>query len=99
MPIYEYSCEGCGKLHEIIQKFSDAPIAECPDCGGRMRKLISNSAFVLKGTGWYSDGYASGDGKKAIEAEKGGKKAPETPKEANKETKTETTAKAEKTET
>lgn len=60
MPIYEYECRSCGKKHEIIQKHSDKPVAECPDCRGHMRKLISNSSFVLKGTGWYKTDYASG---------------------------------------
>lgn len=60
MPIYEYECRACGKKHEIIQKHSDNPVAECPDCRGSMRKLISNSSFVLKGTGWYKTDYASG---------------------------------------
>lgn len=70
MPIYEYECVGCGKRFDILQKFSDEPIAECPDCSGSVKKLISNSTFVLKGHGWYADGYAScgsgesGNGKK-----------------------------------
>jgi putative FmdB family regulatory protein len=67
MPIYEYGCVKCGKTHEIMQKFSDAPLAVCPDCGGEVRKLISNTSFVLKGTGWYATDYASsktaGEGK------------------------------------
>ncbi len=59
MPIYEYECQGCGKLHEIMQKITEPPVAKCPDCGGEMRKLISNTSFVLKGTGWYMTDYAS----------------------------------------
>ncbi len=70
MPIYEYRCTGCGREHEFIQKFSDEPMASCPDCGGELQKLISNTSFVLKGTGWYATDYASGDRKKALEAEK-----------------------------
>jgi len=50
MPIYEYGCAKCGKTHEIMQKFSDVPLAVCPDCGGEVKKLISNTSFVLKGT-------------------------------------------------
>jgi putative FmdB family regulatory protein len=67
MPIYEYGCMKCGKTHELMQKFSDAPLSVCPDCGGKVRKLISNTSFVLKGTGWYATDYASpkkgGEGK------------------------------------
>ncbi|HMK57306.1 MAG TPA: zinc ribbon domain-containing protein [Dissulfurispiraceae bacterium] len=60
MPIYEYGCTKCGKTHEIMQKFSDAPLSVCPDCGGKVKKMISNTSFVLKGTGWYATDYASG---------------------------------------
>ncbi len=70
MPIYEYACLGCGKTHEIMQKFSDAPIEVCPDCGGEMKKLISNTSFVLKGTGWYVTDYASKDKKTSSAAAK-----------------------------
>jgi putative FmdB family regulatory protein len=59
MPIYEYECNGCGKLHEIMQKITDSPLTKCPECGGDLRKLISNTSFVLKGTGWYMTDYAS----------------------------------------
>ena len=57
MPLYEYQCESCGKVHEIIQKFSDEPLSECPECKGPMSKLISRSSFALKGTGWYTTDY------------------------------------------
>ncbi len=62
MPIYEYECTVCGKRHEVIQKFSDPVLTECPACKGKLRKLISNSSFVLKGTGWYVTDYARKDG-------------------------------------
>lgn len=65
MPLYEYKCEECGNVLEVIQKFSDDPIEKCPKCGGTMSKLISNTSFVLKGGGWYADGYT---GKKPAEA-------------------------------
>ncbi|MBF0472695.1 MAG: zinc ribbon domain-containing protein [Nitrospirae bacterium] len=64
MPIYEYKCCGCGKIHEIIQKFSDAPITECPSCKGMLKKMISNTSFVLKGSGWYVTDYPSADRKR-----------------------------------
>jgi len=59
MPIYEYECEKCGHQTEILQKFSDPPIAECSACHGKMKKLISQSTFHLKGSGWYVTDYAS----------------------------------------
>jgi putative FmdB family regulatory protein len=57
MPIYEYGCEKCGKKHTILQKISDAPKTECPDCGGELKKLISNAALKFKGSGFYCNDY------------------------------------------
>jgi len=62
MPIYEYQCESCKQVHEIIQRISEKPLTTCPDCQGTMKKMISMSAFHLKGGGWYTDGYASAGG-------------------------------------
>jgi putative FmdB family regulatory protein len=53
MPIYEYECSKCGRIDEVIQKFSDKPLARCKHCSGKLHKLISHSSFHLKGTGWY----------------------------------------------
>jgi len=58
MPIYEYGCDACGKVLEVIQKFSDEPLKTCPDCSGRLTKLISRTSFQFKGTGWYVTDYA-----------------------------------------
>ncbi|SHJ87519.1 putative regulatory protein, FmdB family [Desulfatibacillum alkenivorans DSM 16219] len=58
MPIYEYECTECGKTMEALQKFSDDPLTTCEFCSGKLRKLISNSSFHLKGTGWYVTDYA-----------------------------------------
>lgn len=59
MPIYEYGCKKCGKVIEVRQKFSDAPLKKCESCKGELEKLISASSFVLKGSGWYKTDYAS----------------------------------------
>jgi len=72
MPIYEYGCSECGKRIEAFQKIADEPLTVCPDCGGELSKLISNTSFVLKGGGWYADGYAS-SGDKAEAPSKGDK--------------------------
>jgi putative FmdB family regulatory protein len=53
MPIYEYQCSACGSVEEALQKFSDKPLTKCRNCSGKLHKLISQSAFHLKGTGWY----------------------------------------------
>lgn len=57
MPIYEYRCQNCQKIHEVMQKFSDAPLEKCPDCTSPVQKQMSLSSFALKGTGWYSTDY------------------------------------------
>ena len=59
MPIYEYECTDKGHRFEMLQKMSDDPIQTCPECGGNVRKLISAAGFMLKGSGWYKDGYSS----------------------------------------
>jgi len=58
MPIYEYRCLDCGHEFERMQKFSDPPVDKCPACPGTVQKLISRSAFHLKGNGWYVTDYA-----------------------------------------
>jgi putative FmdB family regulatory protein len=67
MPIYEYACAACGHQFEEWQKMSDAPVRTCPKCKKKkVERLISRTAFQLKGGGWYSDLYSSskpGDGK------------------------------------
>jgi putative FmdB family regulatory protein len=57
MPLYEYRCERCGKVIEVLQKYSDAPVEIHESCGGKLEKLISQSAFQLKGSGWYATDY------------------------------------------
>src|SRR5262245_59927505 len=59
MPLYEYQCESCGHRFERIQKFSDPPVTECPNCGkGPVQKLLSPPAIQFKGSGWYITDYA-----------------------------------------
>jgi putative FmdB family regulatory protein len=58
MPLYEYQCAKCGKVFEVIQKFSDAPLEVHEGCGGEVVKLLSAPAFHFKGSGWYATDYA-----------------------------------------
>ncbi len=61
MPIYEYQCVDCGKVFEEWQSFSDKPLAQCPFCKGRVKRLFSkNVGFVFKGSGFYVTDYRSG---------------------------------------
>jgi len=54
MPFYEYRCAECGHEFEAMQKMSDAPLTDCPECGKpALAKLVSASGFLLKGSGWY----------------------------------------------
>jgi putative FmdB family regulatory protein len=69
MPLYEYRCHSCGKTFEVIQKFSDEPLRTHEGCGGELEKLISRSAFQLKGSGWYATDYAKGNGGGAAKSE------------------------------
>ena len=60
MPIYEYRCTKCGHTLEAIQKIDDRPLSKCPECSGKLEKLVSRAAFQLKGGGWFSEGYGGG---------------------------------------
>ncbi|HIC85584.1 MAG TPA: zinc ribbon domain-containing protein [Desulfobacterales bacterium] len=59
MPIYEYECSDCGVISEAWQKITDSPLERCEHCGGRLKRLISQNTFHLKGTGWYVTDYAA----------------------------------------
>ncbi|MBM4299071.1 MAG: hypothetical protein FJ143_15150 [Deltaproteobacteria bacterium] len=57
MPIYEYQCQKCGSF-EATQRITEKALSKCPTCKGKVKKLISNTSFQLKGTGWYITDYA-----------------------------------------
>jgi putative FmdB family regulatory protein len=58
MPTYEYECEECGHRFEQLQKMSDDPLRECPECGGPVRRLIgAGSGVIFKGKGFYATDY------------------------------------------
>lgn len=64
MPIYEYQCQACGHDMEALQKISDQPLTDCPECGrAQLKKLISAAGFRLKGGGWYETDFKAGGGK------------------------------------
>ena len=97
MPIYEYACERCNAEFEVEQRITDDPLKRCPRCRSpKVKRLISQTSFVLKGSGWYSDLYSSRkDGKPSArdEAEAGkqadAKEIPTEKKESKAERKTE----------
>lgn len=69
MPLYEYQCKKCGHRFERIQKFSDAPVKKCPECGGKVEQLISAPAVQFKGSGWYVTDYAKKSGSGSAKSE------------------------------
>jgi putative FmdB family regulatory protein len=91
MPIYEYQCQKCGTF-ELTQRITDKPLGKCPTCKGKVKKLISNTSFQLKGTGWYITDYARKDKgaseKGASTGENGAKSSSDAKTESKKESKT-----------
>jgi putative FmdB family regulatory protein len=57
MPIYEYQCQKCGTI-EVTQRITEKALIKCPTCKSKVKRLISNTSFQLKGTGWYVTDYA-----------------------------------------
>ena len=78
MPIYEYQCGACGYAFEALQKMSDGPLRDCPECNApELKKALSAPRFRLKGKGWYETDFKTGDKKKNLHdsESKGDKKA------------------------
>ena len=65
MPTYSYRCDTCGQQFDRVQRFSDEPLTDCPDCEGTVRRVIQPVGVVFKGSGWYIN-----DSRKSPEAEK-----------------------------
>ncbi|WP_188894489.1 FmdB family zinc ribbon protein [Microlunatus endophyticus] len=65
MPTYQYRCSECGHDLEAVQKFSDAALTECPNCGGKLRKVYNAVGVVFKGSGFYSTDNRSGSSSKS----------------------------------
>ena len=79
MPFYEYRCDNCEYQLEALQKISDSPLVDCPQCGQpSLKKLVSAAAFRLKGSGWYETDFKKSGKKNLHESgarEAGGKEA------------------------
>jgi putative FmdB family regulatory protein len=62
MPIYAYRCESCGFGKDVLQKLSDAPLTQCPECGKEtFAKQVTAAGFQLKGSGWYVTDFRGGN--------------------------------------
>src|SRR5687768_10855539 len=93
MPIYEYQCNQCRERHEVIQRFSDAPMSHCPSCGGDMKKLPSSPAIQFKGSGFYKTDYASASASSSKgDSESKSESASESKNDSKGESKSETAA-------
>ncbi len=77
MPVYEYQCAECGQIEEAFQKISDPPLENCSHCQGSLKKMISQSSFHLKGSGWYATDYSSN---KSVPGNRSGMKKSKSPK-------------------
>jgi putative FmdB family regulatory protein len=84
MPIYEYECNKCGAVFEAMQAISAKPLKTCKGLGcddkdnGKVRRLVSASGFILKGSGWYTSEYPSEARKQGWEKDSKQEK-PDTP--------------------
>lgn len=86
MPIYEYRCASCGYQKEYLQRMSDAPLTNCPECGkGTLNKMVTAAGFQLKGSGWYATDFKHGSAPKKGQDKPAESSAKEDPKESKAE--------------
>ena len=70
MPIYAYKCESCGHTKDVLQKMSDAPLSDCPQCKApAFKKQVTAAGFQLKGSGWYATDFKGSGGPAPVKAE------------------------------
>jgi putative FmdB family regulatory protein len=100
MPIYEYKCENCGEVFDVIQKFADEPVTVHEKCGGPVRRLISSPSFQFKGSGWYVTDYGKGNNgaKKSDKESKDNKESKEAKESKESKPSTETSSESKSTE-
>lgn len=92
MPTYEYECTACKTRFERVQRFTDPPVAECPECGAPVRKVFHPAGVVFKGSGWYiTDSRKSTPSESSSSDTKSSDKSSDSPASKT-ETKTETKA-------
>ncbi len=84
MPIYEYKCQSCGQVVELLQRIGEPGPDSCPSCGGAMKRLLSQTSFILNGSGWYVTDYGY---KKDLKEKSGSKPKKETTKSSSSATK------------
>src|SRR5919199_1283079 len=70
MPTYDYKCSACGTVREVIQKMTDAPLTQCPECGGEFRRIITSVGIIFKGSGFHINDYRGNGSAKDASADK-----------------------------
>ena len=85
MPLYEYECFVCGHGFERIRKVADASSVSCPECGGKVRRLLGVPALQFKGSGWYVTDYGKGNGDRSTALAKTEDAPPKTEAKPKKE--------------
>ena len=97
MPIYEYACDSCEHRFETIQKASEEPLRDCPECGeATLKKLLSAPVFRLKGSGWYETDFKTGDKRNVSDGSNGAPEAADQGGKADSGAKTESSGKSDK---
>jgi putative FmdB family regulatory protein len=91
LPTYEYACTACGHRLEAVQKFTDDALTECPDCGGKLRKVFGAPGIVLKGSGFYKTDTRAADKRSGSEKSSGSNGSDSS---SGSDTKTDSTAKS-----
>jgi putative FmdB family regulatory protein len=99
MPTYGYRCDSCGHEFEVLQKITDAPLATCPKCSGKLRKKVYATGVIFKGSGYYTTDYKNGakstDSDSSNGSGAGSEKASDKPAEKAAESKPAAESKAE----
>jgi putative FmdB family regulatory protein len=79
MPIYQYQCSECSHSMEALQKMSDEPLKDCPNCNKPgLKKQVTAAAFRLKGGGWYETDFKTGNKKQLADSDSSSKSTPES---------------------
>ncbi len=68
MPTYSYKCNNCNHQFDQRQRMSDNPLTECPECNGRIRRVVSSVGIVFKGSGFYVTDNRNGKSEKSIDS-------------------------------
>lgn len=88
MPIYEYACQNCDNVLDALQKMSDEPLTDCPECGeSRLKRLISAPRFRLKGAGWYETDFKKDNQRNVLKSDSEPSKSSEPSKNSKSDSK------------